>query len=92
MVTGSYSVLGEGPCTGQADCTTCCTNSTPGFLDCVSQCADDACIEECAASTGYKSCVDDCEGGGSLPLDGGLSILLVLSLAGGVAKAFRTKE
>ncbi|MCQ2360955.1 MAG: hypothetical protein MJ009_05710 [Paludibacteraceae bacterium] len=91
MVSGSYSVLSEGDdpythvCDGATDCEDCCYNSA--FLACLQAGGDP---NECGASN--TKCVNSCEGGGSLPLDGGLSILLILSVAGGAVKAFRVKR
>ncbi len=91
MVTGSYSVLSEGDdpythvCDGQTDCENCCRDNA--FLACIVAGGDP---DECGAAN--TKCENSCEGGGSLPLDGGLSILLILSIAGGAAKLLRNRN
>ena len=99
MVTGSFSTLSAGECPHEttADCGTCCYNATKAQYDaCMNSCMKtggfEQCEETCLESSGYNSCVKDCETDPSLPLDGGLSILLILSVAGGMVKAYRVKE
>ncbi len=93
MVSGSYSTLGTSDCPSgtTVDCESCCYTAL-GIADCEAKCTTQECVDQCYIDLGYKKCVDDCEGGGSLPLDGGLSILLILSLAGGMEKMLRGRR
>lgn len=104
IVTGSYRSLGAidpDVCTGSApgipksgtSCSNCCSTAA-GLESCIDACVNnggdpDECEESCGASTGYDSCVSSCNAGPSLPLDGGLSILLALALGSGAFRAFR---
>lgn len=89
-VGGSSSSLGlfggyQGECDNQptGNCEGCCTT----YYD-IEACLESGTpYEECRAT--YSSCIKACEGGGSLPLDGGLSILLVLALGTGAVRAIR---
>ncbi len=91
MVTGSYVSLGDYPSTDV------CTTEEPGVPpeggSCEGCCDSNFnCTTDTECWSLYYQCVNSCEQGGSLPLDGGLSILLILSLAGGAVKAFRVKR
>ncbi|MCQ2336383.1 MAG: hypothetical protein MJ010_04285 [Paludibacteraceae bacterium] len=92
MVTGSYSTLRSGECPygTTEDCETCCYNAL-GIAECEAGCETQACVDQCYIDLGYKSCVDECIGR-SMPLDGGLSILLILSVAGGAVKLLRNRK
>ncbi|MCQ2350655.1 MAG: hypothetical protein MJ003_01630 [Paludibacteraceae bacterium] len=97
MLTGSYSVLGAyDECTkfDEGACESCCDSylQHPCFEICLSQGGDpDTCASQCGGQQ-VKECKSACHGGGSLPLDGGLSILLVLGIAGGAFKVFRARQ
>lgn len=98
MVTGSYSTLGsydvdacttgtQGvPPSPYTECSVCCYNLV--YLPCANEFGktDPQCLQA------QDTCTGNCQQGGSLPLDGGLSILLVLSLAGGAAKVLRNRN
>lgn len=100
MVTGSYSSLGSGGyddpniCKGESpdtppagkgsSCEECC--KTYSYDPCKEAKLS---IAECAQYN--YACTNSCQEGPSLPLDGGLSILLILSLAGGAIKLIRVK-
>ncbi|MCQ2337259.1 MAG: hypothetical protein MJ010_08810 [Paludibacteraceae bacterium] len=98
MVSGSYNTLGsngewDDECTGKivgtdkALCFECCSDKAK---ECASECGTDIeCLTACANNN--ASCSKACEAH-SLPLDGGLSILLLLSLAGGAAKLLRNRK
>ena len=100
MVTGSFSSLGGGMPSGYQEQFDACVSTYPEqgsvermsccesvSTDCANACGSDyECIVACGSAN--KSCVE----AGSLPLDGGLSILLILSLAGGAAKLLRNKR
>ncbi len=98
MVTGSYSTLGsngewDAECTSKIvgtdkmPCVECCIDMAN---NCVAECDGDiACLRACASNN--ESCSKACDAH-SLPLDGGLSILLILSLAGGAAKLLRNRD
>jgi len=94
-VSGSFLSLGDGgyqgECTGAApgtgaQCETCCTTNY-NVETCMG--GDYSKYSECAAL--YQTCYDACMQGPSLPLDGGLSILLVLALGSGAFRVFRKK-
>ncbi|MCQ2369027.1 MAG: hypothetical protein MJ007_00930 [Paludibacteraceae bacterium] len=98
MVTGSFSTLGAGECPPKTtiDCGSCCEAATwSAYSSCIeSQCgglSPDECEAKCTEESGYNACMKDCETDPSLPLDGGLSILLILSLAGGILRSKSTK-
>jgi len=92
IISGSFTSLGT------VDPSVC---TTPGVrrTDC-EDCCDENVLLPCEKEQGkgvtcdnlYTSCVNSCEQGGSLPLDGGLSILLTLALFSGAAKAFRNRD
>ncbi|MCQ2360145.1 MAG: hypothetical protein MJ009_01515 [Paludibacteraceae bacterium] len=103
MVTASYSSLGaaddcsddkHAQAAGYKGCADCCVSKyldTTCYGKCMAQGGDpDSCAAECAGPEA-KACTDACEGA-SLPLDGGLSILLILSVAGGAVKLLRNRD
>jgi len=68
---------------GQIERLNCCETA---FSQCITNCGEDLdCQDNCEARS------KTCPGAPSLPLDGGLSILLVLALGSGAVRAFRKK-
>lgn len=83
MITGHFQSLGDGgdysECTSKSfsDCTTCCGDLVI------------ACYQSGKSMAECETVSTDCNNacGRSLPLDGGLGILLVLSVLGGALKS-----
>ncbi|MCQ2351627.1 MAG: hypothetical protein MJ003_06620 [Paludibacteraceae bacterium] len=90
MVTGSYSMLGDAP-------RTVCQGEESGFppeeyATCKDCCDDQGYDKTPEGRQAYADCIAGCMAGPSLPLDGGLSILLLLSVAGGAVKLLRNRN
>ncbi len=97
---GNFSQLSSDACSSEpttAKCQSCCANTySEAYNSCLDACMSEpgsileSCEAQCATSTGLYGCMQSCDS--SLPLDGGLSILLILSLAGGAAKLLRNRD
>jgi len=97
-ISGSFLSLGDGSYGGECTGT---TGGVPPVGGTCKGCCDsyynvETCmggkiekLEECSAL--YQSCMDACMQGPTLPLDGGLSILLALALGSGALRVFRKK-
>jgi len=93
MISGSYSSLGT------VDPGVCTTSepSVPAYESNCSDCCDIHVLGPCEDEKGTNcdelnvTCINSCMQGGSLPLDGGLSILLALALGSGAVRVLRKK-
>lgn len=84
LIAGSFNTLGT-----EVDV---CASATPGVPSGYGTCED--CCDHYFPDdeSSYLQCVNACEQGPSLPLDGGLSILLVLSVLGGALKPLLSRS
>lgn len=95
LVKGSYLALGSDADICQSDnpgippsggsCEDCCNTSV--LIPC-----DDAGGSEDECGPRYLTCVNGCEQGPSLPIDGGLSFLMMLALGSGVMSLRKSKK